>query len=114
MATALTRTVVGGGKAARCRDMHLRNARRSIPPFRLARSPREPTHRTTARPARTVARSISSQAQTMKGRITQELGRGTRSRRLQHRGRNDRVSGSLKQAGEKTKDALRRNGSGPR
>ncbi|MBE1602840.1 uncharacterized protein YjbJ (UPF0337 family) [Streptomyces stelliscabiei] len=50
----------------------------------------------------------------MKGRITQELGRGTRNRRLQHRGRNDRVSGSLKQAGEKTKDAFRRNGSGPR
>ncbi|WP_078851844.1 CsbD family protein [Streptomyces sp. NRRL B-3229] len=62
----------------------------------------------------TVARSIRNQAQTMKGRITQELGRVTGNRRLQRRGRNDRVSGSLKQAAEETKDAFRRNGSGPR
>jgi uncharacterized protein YjbJ (UPF0337 family) len=61
-----------------------------------------------------VARSIRNQAQTMKGRITEELGRVTRNRRLQRRGRNDRVSGSLKQAAEKTKDAFRRNGSDPR
>lgn len=58
-----------------------------------------------------VAQSIRNQAQTMKGRITEELGRVTRNRRLQRRGRNDRVSGSLKQAVEKTKDAFRRNGS---
>ncbi|WP_298556838.1 CsbD family protein [Streptomyces luteogriseus] len=50
----------------------------------------------------------------MKGRITEELGRVTRNRRLQRRGRNDRVAGSLKQAVEKTKDAFRRNGSSPR
>ena len=62
----------------------------------------------------TVSRSIRNQAQTMKGRITEELGRVTRNRRLQRRGRNDRVSGSLKQAVERTKDAFRRNGSGPR
>lgn len=62
----------------------------------------------------TVARSIRNQAQTVKGRITQELGRVTRNRRLQRRGSNDRVSGSLKQAVEKTKDAFRRNGSCPR
>ncbi|MFD8309043.1 CsbD family protein [Streptomyces sp. NPDC059690] len=62
----------------------------------------------------TIARSIRSQAQTVKGRITQDLGRVTRNRRLQRRGRNDRVSGDLKQAVEKTKDAFRRNGSGPR
>jgi uncharacterized protein YjbJ (UPF0337 family) len=61
-----------------------------------------------------VARSIRNRAQTMKGRITEELGRVTRNRRLQRRGRNDRFSGSLKQAVEKTKDAFRRNGSGPR
>ena len=60
------------------------------------------------------ARSIRNQAQTMKGRITEELGRVTHNRRLQRRGRNDRVSGSLKQAVEKTKDAFRRNGSSPR
>ncbi|MDH6546067.1 uncharacterized protein YjbJ (UPF0337 family) [Streptomyces sp. SAI-041] len=62
----------------------------------------------------TVPRSIRNQAQTMKGRITQELGRVTRNRRLQRRGRNDHVSGSLKQAAEKIKDAFRRNGSSPR
>ncbi|MDH6604730.1 uncharacterized protein YjbJ (UPF0337 family) [Streptomyces sp. SAI-208] len=62
----------------------------------------------------TVARSIRNQAQTMKGRITQELGRVTRNRRLQRRGRNDHVSGSRKQAAEKIKDAFRRNGSSPR
>ncbi|QCD57159.1 CsbD family protein [Streptomyces hawaiiensis] len=50
----------------------------------------------------------------MKGRITEELGRVARNTRLQHRGRKDRVSGSLKQAVEKTKDAFMRNGSGPR
>jgi uncharacterized protein YjbJ (UPF0337 family) len=62
----------------------------------------------------TVSRTIRNQAQTMKGRITEELGRVTRNRRLQRRGRADRVSGSLKQAVEKTKGAFRRNGSGPR
>lgn len=61
-----------------------------------------------------VARSTRNQAQTMKGRITEELGRVTRNRRLQRRGRNDRVAGSLNQAVEKTKDAFRRNGSSPR
>jgi len=62
----------------------------------------------------TVSQTIRNQAQTMKGRITEELGRATHNRRLQRRGRADRVSGSLKQAVRKTKDAFRRNGSGPR
>ncbi|MFJ3308484.1 CsbD family protein [Streptomyces sp. NPDC086549] len=62
----------------------------------------------------TVARTIRNKAQTMKGRITEDLGRVTRNRRLQRRGRIDRISGSLKQAVEKTKDAFRRNGSGTR
>ena len=53
-------------------------------------------------------------AQPMKGRITAELGRVTRNRRLKRRGRTDRVSGSLKQAAGKAKGAFRRNGSGPR
>ncbi|SED66934.1 hypothetical protein SAMN05216533_0234 [Streptomyces sp. Ag109_O5-10] len=61
----------------------------------------------------TIARSIRNQTQTVKDRITQ-LGRVTRNRRLQRRGRNDSVSGSLKQAVEKTNDAFRRNGNGPR
>ncbi|MER5184672.1 CsbD family protein [Streptomyces sp. NPDC002896] len=62
----------------------------------------------------TVERTIRNKAQTMKGRITEEFGRVTRNRRLQRRGRIDRVSGSLKQAVEKTKDAFRRNESGTR
>jgi uncharacterized protein YjbJ (UPF0337 family) len=62
----------------------------------------------------TVSRTIKNQAQTMKGRITEELGRVTRNRRLQRRGRTDRVSGSLKQAAEKVKGTFRGSGSGPR
>ncbi|WP_405582818.1 CsbD family protein [Streptomyces sp. NBC_01092] len=61
-----------------------------------------------------VSRIIRNKAQTMKGRITEEFGRVTRNRRLQRRGRTDRVSGSLKQAVEKTKGAFRRNESSPR
>ncbi|UGY95324.1 CsbD family protein [Streptomyces gobiensis] len=63
-------------------------------------------------PAMTIARTIRNKAQTLKGRITEGLGRVTRNRRLQCRGRIDRVAGNLKQAVEKTKDAFGRNGSG--
>jgi uncharacterized protein YjbJ (UPF0337 family) len=62
----------------------------------------------------TVARTTRNKARTMKGRITEDLGQVTRNRRLRRRGRIDRVSGSLKQAAEKTKDAFRHNGSGTR
>lgn len=62
----------------------------------------------------TVSRAIRNQAQTMRGRITEEVGRVTHNRRLQRRGRIDRVSGSLKQAVQRTKDAFGRNGSGSR
>lgn len=62
----------------------------------------------------TVSRTIRNQAQMMRGRITEEVGRVTHDTRLQRRGRIDRVSGSLKQAVQRTKDAFRRNGSGPR
>ncbi|GGX12725.1 CsbD family protein [Streptomyces lomondensis] len=62
----------------------------------------------------TVVRTVRNTAQTMKGRITEDLGWVTRNRRLQRRGRIYRVSGSLKQAVEKTKDAFGRNGSGTR
>ncbi|MFD0008925.1 DUF5994 family protein [Streptomyces sp. NPDC127178] len=48
------------------------------------------------------------------GRITEELGRVTRNRRLQRRGRTDRVSGSLKQAAQKAMSAFSRSGSDPR
>jgi len=61
-----------------------------------------------------VARSVRSQAQTMRRRIAEELGRVTRNGRPRRRRRNDRVSRNLEQAVEKTKDAFRRNGSDPR
>ncbi|MFF1320210.1 CsbD family protein [Streptomyces sp. KS_5] len=104
------RTLTGGTMQGHATPEH--TAKHSAFPPRPA--PARTIHRTTARPAMTVSRTIRNQAQTMKGRITEELGRVTRNRRLKRRGRADRVSGSLKQAVEKTKDAFRRNGSGPR
>lgn len=62
----------------------------------------------------TVSRTIRNQAQTTKGRFTEKLGRVTRHRPSQRRGRAGGVSGSLKQAAEKAKGAFRRNGGGPR
>jgi uncharacterized protein YjbJ (UPF0337 family) len=56
----------------------------------------------------TVAQTIRNKTQTAKGRITENLGRVTHNRRLQRRGRADRVSGSLKQAVEKARGAFRR------
>ena len=49
-----------------------------------------------------------NKAQTLKGRITERIGRDTRNRRLQREGRTDRVSGNLKQSGDKAKDAFHR------
>ncbi|WAX78889.1 CsbD family protein [Streptomyces sp. KMM 9044] len=62
----------------------------------------------------TVSRAIRNRAQTTKGGIAEEPGRVTRNGRLRHRGRIDRVSGSLEQAVEKTKDAFGQDGSGIR
>jgi uncharacterized protein YjbJ (UPF0337 family) len=62
----------------------------------------------------TVSRTTRNQAQAMRGRITEELGRVTHNRRLQRRGRADRVSGSVKQAIEKARAAFTRNGGDPR
>ncbi|MCD9875393.1 MULTISPECIES: CsbD family protein [Streptomyces] len=56
----------------------------------------------------TVGRTIRHRTQAWKGRITERIGRTTRNRRLQRRGRTDQVSGNLKQAGDKAKDAFRR------
>ncbi|MFG2460443.1 CsbD family protein [Streptomyces sp. NPDC048523] len=58
----------------------------------------------------TVSRTTRNQAQVMKGRVTEELGRVTHNRRLQRRGRADRVSASVKQAVDKAKAAFTRNG----
>jgi uncharacterized protein YjbJ (UPF0337 family) len=49
-----------------------------------------------------------NKAQDLKGRITQRIGRTTRNRRLQREGRTDRISGNLKQSGDKVKNAFRR------
>lgn len=46
--------------------------------------------------------------QALKGRVTQRIGRGTRNGRLEREGKTDRMSGNLKQAGDKAKHAFRR------
>ncbi|WP_327691521.1 CsbD family protein [Streptomyces sp. NBC_00461] len=55
----------------------------------------------------TVGRTIRHRTQALKGRITERIGRTTRNRRLQRRGRTDQVSGNLKQAGDKAKDTFK-------
>ncbi|MGW3407575.1 CsbD family protein [Streptomyces adonidis] len=54
-----------------------------------------------------VGQTIKHKAQAFKGRVTERVGRTTRNRRLQREGRTDRVSGNLKQSGDKAKDAFR-------
>lgn len=54
-----------------------------------------------------VGQTIKHRAQAFKGRVTERIGRTTRNRRLQREGRADRVSGNLKQSGDKAKDAFR-------
>jgi uncharacterized protein YjbJ (UPF0337 family) len=54
-----------------------------------------------------VGQTIRHRTQALKGRITERIGRTTRNRRLQRAGRTDRVSGNLKQSGDKAKDAFR-------
>ncbi|MER8007473.1 CsbD family protein [Streptomyces sp. NPDC094149] len=45
--------------------------------------------------------------QTLKGRITERMGRTTHNRRLQRTDRTDRVAGDLKQSGDRAEDAFR-------
>ncbi|GAB2826460.1 CsbD family protein [Streptomyces sp. NPDC054796] len=54
-----------------------------------------------------VGRKIRNSVQTFRGRIAESVGRSTGDRRLEQEGRADRSSGSLKQAGEKAKDAFK-------
>ncbi|WP_329254452.1 CsbD family protein [Streptomyces sp. NBC_01478] len=51
--------------------------------------------------------TIKHKTQSFKGRITERIGRTTRNRRLQRQGRTDRISGNLKQSGDKAKDAFK-------
>ncbi|MWA08251.1 CsbD family protein [Streptomyces sp. BA2] len=56
----------------------------------------------------TTGNTFRNKVQALKGRITQRVGRGTGNRRLEREGRTDRVSGNLKQSGDKAKSAFRR------
>ncbi|MDQ0596154.1 uncharacterized protein YjbJ (UPF0337 family) [Streptomyces canus] len=54
-----------------------------------------------------LGQTIRHKTQAFKGRFTERVGRATRNRRLQREGRTDRVSGNLKQSGDKAKDAFK-------
>jgi uncharacterized protein YjbJ (UPF0337 family) len=56
------------------------------------------------------ADKFRDKAQELRGRIKRNTGEVTGDRRLQAEGRADEVKGSLKQAGEKVKDAFRGRG----
>jgi uncharacterized protein YjbJ (UPF0337 family) len=47
-------------------------------------------------------------AQVAKGEVKARVGRASGDRRMESEGKADRVSGNLKQAGEKLKDAVKR------
>jgi uncharacterized protein YjbJ (UPF0337 family) len=49
---------------------------------------------------------MANKAQEMKGKVKETTGRATDDEQLEAEGRADQVSGSLKQAGEKVKDAV--------
>jgi uncharacterized protein YjbJ (UPF0337 family) len=49
-----------------------------------------------------------NKAQEAKGHVKDAAGRATKDRSLQSIGKRDKVSGNLKQAGEKVKDAVKR------
>jgi uncharacterized protein YjbJ (UPF0337 family) len=48
-----------------------------------------------------------NKAQVAKGHLKETAGKATDDRSLQAKGKKDKASGNLKQAGEKVKDALR-------
>jgi uncharacterized protein YjbJ (UPF0337 family) len=50
---------------------------------------------------------VKNKAQELKGKMKEGAGDATDNPRLEREGRADRTKGSLKQAGEKVKDALR-------
>ncbi len=49
-----------------------------------------------------------NKAQEAKGQVKDAAGRATKDRSLQSKGKRDKVSGNLKQAGEKVKDAVKK------
>ena len=56
------------------------------------------------------ADKFRNKAQELRGRIKRNTGEVTGDRRLQRQGRSDEMKSSLKQAGEKIKDAFRGRG----
>jgi len=55
-----------------------------------------------------VVDKIKNKAQSTKGQIKKETGKATNNRSLEAEGKVDQVSGNLKQAGEKIKDAAKK------
>ncbi|WP_405999553.1 CsbD family protein [Streptomyces sp. NBC_00829] len=55
-----------------------------------------------------VAQRIRHNAQVLKGRITESVGRATRNRRRQRHGRTDRVAGNLTQSTDRAKKVFKR------
>ena len=47
-------------------------------------------------------------AQTAKGQVKESTGRATGDRSMEAEGKADKISGNLKQAGEKVKDAVKK------
>ncbi|WP_127358580.1 CsbD family protein [Actinacidiphila soli] len=50
---------------------------------------------------------FKDKTQVVKGRIKEGFGRASGNRRLKREGRTDRITGNLKQSGEKAKDAFK-------
>jgi uncharacterized protein YjbJ (UPF0337 family) len=51
---------------------------------------------------------IKSKVQSSKGQVKKAAGKATKNRSLEAKGKGDVVSGNLKQAGDKVKDALKK------
>jgi uncharacterized protein YjbJ (UPF0337 family) len=50
---------------------------------------------------------VKNAAQSARGNVKEQAGKATNNPRLEAEGRGDKVVGSLKQAGEKVKDAVK-------
>ena len=56
----------------------------------------------------TVVDKAKNKAQAAKGDVKEKAGRATNDRSMQAKGKGEKASGNLKQAGEKVKDAVKR------
>jgi uncharacterized protein YjbJ (UPF0337 family) len=50
--------------------------------------------------------TAKNKAQVAKGSVKEEVGKATKNRSLEAKGKKDKAAGNLKQAGKKVKDAL--------